>query len=440
MMLGVEATTTTNANDARRGIAARTGADRRARWPGRPSCSRRKGGRGVGAEAVPSGHAPCHRPRPLVTGFAFEALRRHPDLEGPSLVAVDASDRLALDEAAEALAAAPPGTVAVVGDRYGALTLGAVALHGAHDVRTHQDRLTGERALKGNADRLGLAGTFTSGPLDRTLEGARVVLMQLPQSLDALDEMAEAIAQHADASVQVFAAGRVKHMTLAMNEVLGRYFGSVRAGLARQKSRVLSASDPRPGGGRPAVVRPVRQEHPDLGLVVCAHGGVFAGTGIDIGTRFLVQHLPQAPSAETVLDLGCGTGVLAVGIARAQPQARVLATDASAAAVASARATAVANGVADRVTVTRDDDASSTPDVSVDLVLLNPPFHTGTSLAPGIAERLFADAARVLRPGGELWVVWNTHLSYRPTLERVVGPTRQVARNPKFTVTASRRR
>jgi len=47
---------------------------------------------------------------------------------------------------------------------------------------------------------------------------------------------------------------------------------------------------------------------------------------------------------------------------------------------------------------------------------------------------------RVLRPGGELWTVWNSSLGYRPALQRLVGPTRQVARNAKFTVTVSTRR
>jgi 16S rRNA (guanine1207-N2)-methyltransferase len=36
--------------------------------------------------------------------------------------------------------------------------------------------------------------------------------------------------------------------------------------------------------------------------------------------------------------------------------------------------------------------------------------------------------------------VWNSPLQYRPALERLVGPTRQVARNAKFTVTVSTRR
>ncbi|MEG8033994.1 methyltransferase [Sphingomonas sp. LR61] len=53
------------------------------------------------------------------------------------------------------------------------------------------------------------------------------------------------------------------------------------------------------------------------------------------------------------------------------------------------------------------------------------------------AEAMFRNAATVLQPGGELWCVWNGHLRYRPVLERLVGPTRQVLRTPKFTVTAS---
>ena len=106
----------------------------------------------------------------------FGALRREPDVEAPDLVAVDATDRLLLDEAASLLAAAGPGQVAVVDDSYGALTLGAVALHGAVDVRVSQDLLVAEQALARNAERTGLAGSYRSHPLGPELAaGARVV-------------------------------------------------------------------------------------------------------------------------------------------------------------------------------------------------------------------------------------------------------------------------
>lgn len=373
------------------------------------------------------------------TGDVVDDLRRHPDVEAPHLHAVDATDRLLLDEAAPLLTDVPDGTVVVVGDRYGALTLGAVARHGVTGVRVHQDRLTGERALHANAARHGLGGFTSHGLTPQLVAGARVVLLQLPRSLDALDEVAGLVAEHADPSVVVLAGGRVKHMTTAMNDVLGRHLGDVRARLARQKSRVLVASSPRPAAERPARSWPARAEHD--GLVVCAHGGAFAGTGVDIGTRALLAHLDGARATTgTAVDLGCGTGVLAVTLARLRPGLSVVATDESAAAVASARATVDANGVGDRARVTRAVGADDLPDTTADVVLLNPPFHTGATVAPAVAHALFADAARVLRPGGELWAVWNSHLRYRPALERVVGPTRQVGRDPKFTVTVSTRR
>lgn len=367
-------------------------------------------------------------------------LRRYPDLEAPNLHAVDATDRLILDEASSALGAASGEDVVVIGDHHGALTLGAIARHGLSGVRTHQDRLLGERALHANAETLGVGGFGSLGLTPDLVSGARLVLLQLPRSLDALDEIAGLVAAHAEPDVLVVAGGRVKHMTTAMNDVLRLHLDDVHARLARQKSRVLVASRPRPADERPAVTWPRREYHPDLDLTVCAHGGTFAGTSVDIGTRALLRHLDEMPhDATTALDLGCGTGVLAVLLARARAGLTVTATDESAAAVASARATAAANGVQDRVVVARADGADVLPDASVDLVVLNPPFHVGAAVHAGIAQSLFAEAARVLRPGGQLWAVWNSHLRYRSALERVVGPTRQIGRDPKFTVTASTR-
>ncbi|WP_349899226.1 class I SAM-dependent methyltransferase [Parafrigoribacterium soli] len=390
-----------------------------------------------------------------MTPFSFDALRRWPDPEADNLFAVDAADRLILDEAGAALEASAPGEVVVIGDQYGALTLGGAALHGVEGVRVHQDALSGERALAANAASLGVE-TYDSLPLDATLlGGAQVVLLRLPRSLDALDEIAGLIATHAAADVTVYAGGMIKHLALAMNEVLGRHFGEVRPGLARQKARVLTVTGSR---GDPSALRdgckatssgqagsgneewPRREFHEEFGLWVCAHGGAFAGTRVDIGTRLLLEVLGEAkPDAASAIDLGCGTGLLAAALAKARSAISVIATDQSAAAVASARATMEANGLGDRVTVVRDDGLASQPDASAELILLNPPFHIGATVHSGIAPRLFEDAARVLAPGGELWTVFNSHLGYRPALERIVGPTRQIARNAKFTVTASTR-
>ncbi|MBH0097928.1 methyltransferase [Salinibacterium sp. NSLL150] len=370
----------------------------------------------------------------------FATLRRWPDVEAPNLFAVDASDRLILDEAESQLADIQPGELVVMGDNYGALTLGAASLHDCRGIRVFQDSLVSELALAENAG--DLAPHYTSHTLGaELLSGARLVLMQLPRSLAELDEWAQAIARFASPDVVVIAGGRIKHMTLAMNEILGRSFDDVNAGRARQKSRTLTSLGPRRDGveARYPTTSVLREpELPVDELTVSAHGGAFAGATLDIGTRFLLTFLPEMkPDAATAVDLGSGTGVLATSLALARPDLHVVAIDQSIAAVASTRETADANGVGARVEAAREDALTERPTASADLIVCNPPFHTGATVHAGVALRMLADARRVLKPGGQLWVVFNTHLGYRDYLNRTVGPTRQAGRNSKFTVTVS---
>lgn len=367
--------------------------------------------------------------------MVLDGLRRWPDVEAPGLVAVDAADRLILDESATLRAHADEGSIVVIGDSYGALTLGA-AHAGATGIRAHLDALNGERALAANAERAGLDESYRTHALDADLvRGARVILLRLPRSLDALRDIAALVAAHADPSVVVVAGGRLKHMSLSMNEVLSEFFGRLDVTRARQKSRVLLARSPHNGRDPEPAAAHIE------GLEVRAFGGVFAGPRLDIGTRLLLESLPSELMGGTAddpfIDLACGTGIVGAWLATRHAHAYVYACDQSAIAVKSAHATMLATGIADRVDVARDDGLATRPSSSASLIALNPPFHSGGAVTDLLAPRLFADAARVLRPEGQLWCVWNSALKYRPLLERVVGPTQQVARNTKFTVTVS---
>ena len=302
--------------------------------------------------------------------------------DGP--VAVDATDRLLLDEAAPLLSDAGPDDVVVIGDRFGALTLGALTL-GPSRVRTSTDTTTAEAALdhhlaedlmdlvRGDRLELDVVGADLYTETSHLLTGARLVLLQLPPSLAELTEIAEAIACHAADDVTVLAGGRVKHMTRSMNDVLAASFTDVRATLARQKSRALVATGARPEARVAAPAFPARAVLRDRELLaaaapsggsspedvtVVAHGGVFAGTALDLGTRFLLTTADKWPTADRVhdaVDLGSGSGLLASVLALRYPGARVVGTDRSAAAAASTRATSEANGVGERVVALRGD-------------------------------------------------------------------------------------
>ncbi|WP_435298856.1 class I SAM-dependent methyltransferase [Timonella sp. A28] len=268
-----------------------------------------------------------------------------------------------------------------------------------------------------------------------------LVVMRLPKSLDALDEFACAASQNLPTHARVIAGARTKYMTHSQTQVLHTYFGAVHASLGRFKSRVLHASLP---------VQPTQQPQPyprtaalsTPKVTLAAHGGVFSGVKLDVGSRFLIEHLPDllaaVPDATLFVDAGCGTGVLSVAIASHREGAHITASDVSRAAVLSTRATAQENGVSDQVVSYQDDALTSLPTASADVVICNPPFHTGTALDTSAAHRMFEQARRVLKPGGELWTVFNSPLPYKQVLHAEVGSTRVYATNKKFTVTVSR--
>jgi len=68
-----------------------------------------------------------------------------------------------------------------------------------------------------------------------------------------------------------------------------------------------------------------------------------------LGCLLAIDRLTRRHSFARVLDLGCGSGVLAIAAARALPRAEVLATDCDPVAVAVATKNAKVNGVEDRI-------------------------------------------------------------------------------------------
>ena len=65
---------------------------------------------------------------------------------------------------------------------------------------------------------------------------------------------------------------------------------------------------------------------------------------------------------------------------------------------------------------------------SVDLIVCNPPFHDGHATGDRIAWRMFNQARKALKPGGELRIVGNRHLGYHAKLKRIFGNCKTIAK------------
>ncbi|WP_256059538.1 class I SAM-dependent methyltransferase [Corynebacterium pseudogenitalium] len=245
------------------------------------------------------------------------------------------------------------------------------------------------------------------------LSGSCVALGEMPKSLARLDYLARSIAGAGFTQADVVLGANNKHLSRTMNSVLAQSFVEVHATRGRGKFRCLAARGP-----KPVSYTPVEEN----GFV--AIGGVFAGARADYGGQLLRSCLPDAPGA--LLDLGCGNGAVSKGL-----EGEVCATDADVDAVLSARAIGI--------DATWDDAGSKFADASFDTVALNPPFHAGTTVDTTLVEHLLDASHRLLKPGGQLFIVFNSHLPYRAQVTKRFAQVEQVARNSKFTVLTARR-
>lgn len=339
----------------------------------------------------------------------------------PTDVLPEPADRLVVDESP---VAPGPGVSVLVVD---SPELAALALARGARVLGFCDAADDHARLPEGVERVTPADDL--GPLD--LAWAR-----LPRDLEALDGLAGWIAP---SGAVLVAGGRTKHMTPTMNPVLARHFASVEASLGRDKSRVLRAGGagaPRSGGagGWP---RWREVEADGAPLRVAHHGATFASGRLDAGTRLLLGAFDRLPDARHALDWGSGAGVVAAILARrlaalAEP-GRVTAVDLSWAAWSSSTATAAANGLD---VETAWDDANAVLDASddLDLVVSNPPFHRGAAKDSSATLEIIDLAAERLVPGGQLWLVFNSHLPYLDRMRRHRGRSEIVARDRAYTV------
>ena len=127
---------------------------------------------------------------------------------------------------------------------------------------------------------------------------------------------------------------------------------------------------------------------------------LFASFEVDDGTDLLLRTI-DAPPPATILDIGCGAGVIGVVLGRLFPDAAVTMVDVNLLAVRYARHNAAANGVG-HATVLGSVGLESAPAGPFDLVVSNIPAKIGDD---AIEQEFILEPLEHLRPGGDYWFV-----------------------------------
>ncbi|MEU5400834.1 methyltransferase [Streptomyces sp. NPDC005963] len=378
----------------------------------------------------------------LTTSWGDVSLARFPEDPRDTLRAWDAADEYLLRHLQEGGSIpSEPSRPVVVGDRWGALAVALAAGPAPTAPVQISDSFLGRQATLANLVRNGIDSSAVEllSSRDTVPERIDVLLVRVPKSLALLEDQLHRLAPAVHAGTVVIGTGMVSEIHTSTLRLFERIIGPTKTSLAVKKARLIFCT-PDPELRPAANPWPLRHALPaDAGVLagrtVTNHAGVFCADRLDIGTRFFLRHLPRHRGAEHVVDLGCGNGVVGTAVALANPEAEVTFVDESYAAVASAEATFHENVPADRTAeFLVGDSLSRLATGSIDLVLNNPPFHSHRATTDTTARRMFGDARRALRPGGELWVVGNRHLGYHVRLGRLFGNCEVMASDPKFVV------
>ncbi len=357
--------------------------------------------------------------------FQFE---RYPLNSDYSLQAWDAADEYLYEYLYEYIQEQQVESILIYNDSFGFLSL---TLHNFHPL-TISDSACSHKAINDNA---GLNSITThkvcfpgeeSGLFD-------VIVFKMVKSLELLSLEIYLASKVLKPGGKIVLSGMSKHIHRSTITLFEKHFHSVSTSLAKKKARLLYASDLKEGerlsASKPFPVIKYKD------LTITSHPGVFSSKQIDDGTQFLIETITLNPETKTIIDLGCGNGIIGIYLAKYHDIKKIIFSDDSCLAIKSAKENWI-NNITTKIEADflMEHSLESMPDDSVDLVVTNPPYHQGFTNTMQIARSFFSDAYRVLKKGGELRLVANNHLGYFNVLDIMYTSVTRVVKNSNYTI------
>ncbi len=365
-----------------------------------------------------------------VSQGSFE-LKRLPQRKNEKLRAWDAADEYLLKYISENLVLSATNKILILNDTFGAL---AIALNSNRPIAISDSYLS-QQATRQNftENHLSQEKVQLRNSLDWPRMPMDLVLIKVPKTLALLEDQLIRLTALVTEKTTVIAAGMVKAMPSAVWKLIERYLGSTKPSLAKKKARLIFISlDTKQKSVKTPY--PVYYRLEDTRYRICNHANVFSRDSLDIGTRFLLKHLPENTQAKDIVDLGCGNGVVGLMLAQNHSGAYLSFVDESYMAITSAQENFQQAFAQRKADFFFSDGLTAFKTESMDLIVCNPPFHQQNTVGNQIALSMFRQSRRVLRKDGELWVIGNRHLAYHIDLKHLFRVCNEIASNTKFVI------
>lgn len=260
-----------------------------------------------------------------------------------------------------------------------------------------------------------------------------LVILKLPKNHRFLEYQLAKIKPLLNNNSIVIGIGKVQSVQKNVLSLFEKYIGNTYTSLAKKKARLIFSKPTNKKDIPPPSAINWRLENTEYTII--NHNNVFSGQKLDIGARFMLAHMPDC-NEKSVIDLGCGNGVLGLIALLNHNAHKVIFVDESAQALKSAQDTVSKNAENqfNQCQFIQSNCLEQCPQVKAQLVLCNPPFHQQQVISDHIAWQMFTDAYKALSAYGELRVVANRHLGYQQKLKKIFGGAKLVASNPKFVI------
>jgi 16S rRNA (guanine1207-N2)-methyltransferase len=359
------------------------------------------------------------------------SLFRYPKRNNETLQAWDAGDEYLINHVEE-MGLESNQHILIINDNFGALSCW---FSEKHRITMMSDSYISHQGTQANLQRNHCPDVNMITTMDDVPSDVDLVLIQLPKSNRHLVWQLSQLRCALKDTVPVIAVNKAKEIHTSTLKLFEKHLGETKTSLAWKKHRLVfsSANSTTISQVSPNTQWSVDRENITLNNLP----NVYSGESLDLGARFMLEHLPTNPGIKHVLDLGCGNGVLSIKMGQLNPDIKLTCVDESFMAVESARQNLISNLGSERdIECIANNCLDGMPATDVDMVMCNPPFHQQQAITDHIAWQMFCDAKQILSVGGQLLVIGNRHLGYDGKLSRLFGKSnvKVVAANKKFVI------